>query len=68
MGFDWSLLDAYDGALPWGLACGLTPANVTDAIRLTGTALVDTSSGVETAPGIKDVDLIAAFCKAALNA
>lgn len=68
MGFDWSLLTAYDGKLPWGLAGGLTPANVADAIRRTGTTLVDTSSGVETAPGIKDVDLIAAFCKAALEA
>ena len=36
-----------------------------DAIRLTGAPLVDTSSGVERGPGIKDVDKIAAFCKAA---
>jgi phosphoribosylanthranilate isomerase len=50
---------------PWGLAGGLTPANVAEAIRLTGAPLVDTSSGVESAPGIKDVDKIAAFCKAA---
>ncbi|MFU7528218.1 phosphoribosylanthranilate isomerase [Qipengyuania sp. ASV99] len=63
--FDWSLLRLYNGALPWGLAGGLTAANVADAIRLTGAPLVDTSSGVESAPGIKDVDKIAAFCKAA---
>lgn len=63
--FDWGLLSAYRGALPWGLAGGLTPANVADAISSTGAPLVDTSSGVESAPGIKDVDKIAAFCKAA---
>lgn len=63
--FDWDLLKAYKAPTPWGLAGGLTPANVADAIRLTGAPLVDTSSGVESAPGIKDVDRIAAFCKAA---
>lgn len=68
LGFDWSLLKAYDGAVPWGLAGGLTPENVGDAIRLTGTALVDTSSGVESTPGNKDASKIAAFCKAALAA
>ena len=63
--FDWDLLKAYKAPSPWGLAGGLTPANVADAIRLTGAPLVDTSSGVESAPGIKNVDRIAAFCKAA---
>ncbi len=63
--FDWSLLRLYKGALPWGLAGGLTPANVADAVRQTGAPLVDTASGVESEPGIKDVDKIAAFCKAA---
>jgi len=67
LGFDWDLLDAYKEALPWGLAGGLTPDNLAEAIRATGTALVDTASGVESAPGIKDVDKIAAFCKAALQ-
>ncbi len=66
--FDWDLLKAYKSPTPWGLAGGLTPANVVDAIRLTGAPLVDTSSGVESAPGIKDVDRIAAFCKAARSA
>jgi phosphoribosylanthranilate isomerase len=66
--FDWDLLKAYKAPTPWGLAGGLTPANVADAIRLTGASLVDTSSGVESTPGIKDVDRIAAFCKAALSA
>jgi phosphoribosylanthranilate isomerase len=63
--FDWSLLAAYRGPLPWGLAGGLTPVNVADAVRETATPMVDTSSGVESAPGVKDVDLIAAFCRAA---
>lgn len=63
--FDWNLLKAHKAPIPWGLAGGLTPVNVGEAIRLTGAPLVDTSSGVESAPGIKDVDKIAAFCKAA---
>lgn len=62
--FDWSLLAEFDHQLPWGLAGGLTPENVSDAIRLTGARLVDTSSGVESAPGVKDVNKIAAFCEA----
>jgi phosphoribosylanthranilate isomerase len=63
--FDWNLLAGWQAPLAWGLAGGLTPANVADAIRRTGAPLVDTSSGVERGPGIKDVDKIAAFCKAA---
>jgi len=63
--FDWSLLAGWQAPLAWGLAGGLTPANVAEAIRLTRAPLVDTSSGVERGPGIKDVDKIAAFCKAA---
>ena len=67
LSFDWSLLSAWTKALPWGLAGGLTSDNVGDAIRVSGAPLVDTSSGVESAPGVKDVDRIAAFCKAARN-
>jgi phosphoribosylanthranilate isomerase len=63
--FDWSLLSGLSHPWPWGLAGGLTPDNVAEAIHLTGAPLVDTSSGVESAPGVKDVDKIAAFCKAA---
>ena len=66
--FRWDLLTGYEHTIPWGLAGGLTPENVASAIRQTGTELVDTSSGVESAPGVKDVDLIRAFCKAALEA
>lgn len=63
--FDWSLLSGLRTPLPWGLAGGLSPANVADAISRTGARLVDTSSGVETAPGVKDAGRIAAFCAAA---
>lgn len=63
--FDWSLLAHYRGGHDWGLAGGLTPGNVAEAIGVTDAPLVDTSSGVESAPGVKDVDKIAAFCKAA---
>ena len=62
--FDWSLLAGYRAPAPWGLAGGLNPDNVAEAIRMTGAPLVDVSSGVESAPGVKDVDKIAAFCKA----
>lgn len=65
LAFDWSLVAHWNGPVAWGLAGGLNPANVAEAVRLTGTALVDTSSGVESAPGIKDASLIAAFCRAA---
>jgi len=68
LAFDWNLVSGWKGPMPWGLAGGLSPANVAEAIRLTGTSLVDTSSGVETAPGVKDADRIAAFCKAARSA
>lgn len=63
--FDWSLLASYRGALPWGLAGGLDDGNVGEAIRLTGAPLVDTSSGVESAPGVKNPERIAAFTRAA---
>lgn len=65
LSFDWSLLASWKNRAPWGLAGGLSPANVTEAVALTGAPLVDTSSGVESAPGVKDAEKIAAFCKAA---
>jgi phosphoribosylanthranilate isomerase len=63
--FDWSLLKNHRHTMDWGIAGGLTPANVAEAIAATGAPLVDVSSGVESAPGVKDVDKIAAFLKAA---
>jgi phosphoribosylanthranilate isomerase len=68
LALDWALLANARHAIPWGLAGGLTPTNVADAIRATGAPLVDASTGLETAPGVKDVDLIRAFCKAAREA
>jgi phosphoribosylanthranilate isomerase len=62
--FDWKLLDGFDHPLAWALSGGLDPDNVADAIGITGARLVDVSSGVESAPGIKDVDKIAAFMQA----
>jgi phosphoribosylanthranilate isomerase len=63
--FDWQLLAGRRWPVPWMLAGGLTPANVAEAVRRTGARQVDVSSGVETAPGVKDADLIRAFVSAA---
>jgi phosphoribosylanthranilate isomerase len=65
LAFDWGLVAGWKGPLPWGLAGGLTPDNVAEAVRITGAPLVDTSSGVESAVAIKDPHRIAAFCTAA---
>ncbi|MEY1554334.1 phosphoribosylanthranilate isomerase [Yoonia sp. R2331] len=66
--FDWTLLHGRRWPVPWMLAGGLTPGNVAEAIRQTGVRQVDVSSGVETAPGVKDPALMAAFCAAARGA
>ncbi|MFB2595033.1 phosphoribosylanthranilate isomerase [Paracoccus sp. p4-l81] len=63
--FDWRLIANRRFLRPWMLAGGLTPANVAEAIRLTGARQVDVSSGVETAPGVKDATRIADFIAAA---
>lgn len=65
LAFDWRLLVGRKWLRPWMLAGGLTPANVAQAIRLTGARQVDVSSGVESAPGVKDAGRIAAFVEAA---
>ncbi|HEX4848921.1 MAG TPA: phosphoribosylanthranilate isomerase [Novosphingobium sp.] len=65
LAFDWNLLAGLKIAQPWGLAGGLTAANIGDAVRITGAPLVDAASGIESAPGVKDPALIAAFCAAA---
>ncbi len=62
--FDWTVLRGHRHVLPWVLSGGLSADNVAEAIRVTGATVVDVSSGVETAPGVKDVDKIAAFLKA----
>lgn len=66
LSFDWRLLAGRKyWTRPWMLAGGLTPDNVAEAVRLTGARQVDVSSGVESAPGVKDTGLIADFVAAA---
>jgi phosphoribosylanthranilate isomerase len=65
MAFDWAILAGRHFARPWLLSGGLTPANVGEAIGTSGASLVDVSSGVESAPGLKDPVLIAQFLAAA---
>ncbi len=62
---DWLLARDLAGRRPVILAGGLTPDSVADAIRAVGPAGVDVASGVESAPGIKDPDAVAAFVRAA---
>lgn len=66
--FDWTLLKGRKWPCPWMLAGGLTPENVAEAIAESGAPAVDVSSGVESAPGVKDPDRILRFIKAAKGA
>ena len=66
--FDWEALAGVRGKLDYMLAGGLTPANVAEAICLTGATAVDVSSGVESRPGEKDPELIRSFLHAAKTA
>ena len=63
--FDWRLLLGVTDDVDFMLSGGLTPDNVADAIRATGAAIVDVSSGVEASPGEKDPELIRRFLRAA---
>jgi phosphoribosylanthranilate isomerase len=65
--FDWSLLRGRKFPRPWLLAGGLEPGNVARAIAAAAPDGVDVSSGVETAPGVKNPEMIAAFVSAARN-
>ncbi|HTM80566.1 phosphoribosylanthranilate isomerase [Asticcacaulis sp.] len=65
LSFDWSIMQGYSGAKPWFLAGGLSVENVAEAVRLSGAPMLDVSSGVESAPGVKDNGLISGFLKAA---
>jgi phosphoribosylanthranilate isomerase len=62
---DWRQLRRWQPQTGWLLAGGLTPDNVARAIEESGAPAVDVSSGVESAPGLKDPALIAAFITAA---
>jgi phosphoribosylanthranilate isomerase len=66
--FDWTILSGFRSPLPYLLSGGLNPGNVGAAIAATGAPGVDVSSGVETAPGKKDADLIRAFVRNARRA
>jgi phosphoribosylanthranilate isomerase len=66
--FDWQALAGLEGRIDYMLAGGLNPANVGEAIRLTGARAVDVSSGVESGPGEKDPELIRRFIQAAKTA
>ncbi|MFN4101242.1 MAG: phosphoribosylanthranilate isomerase [Pararhodobacter sp.] len=66
LAFDWRLIAGRRWPVPWMLAGGLTPENVAEAVALTGARQVDVSSGVESAPGVKDGAAIARFTAAAL--
>jgi phosphoribosylanthranilate isomerase len=66
--FDWSLLGGLDPDLPFMLSGGLTPETVGKAVRTVRPMGVDVSSGVESAPGMKDARLIEAFIRAVRDA
>ena len=66
--FDWTLLAGRRFQRPWFVAGGLDPWNVAEAIAVSGTPLVDVSSGVERGPGLKDPALITAFLDAVRRA
>lgn len=63
--FDWHLLENLDLKLPYMVSGGLHTDNLTEALRVTRAGGVDVSSGVESASGVKDPDMIKAFIRAA---
>jgi phosphoribosylanthranilate isomerase len=66
--FDWNLVQDFHAPIPWLLSGGLEPDSVAAAIALSGARGVDVSSGVESAPGVKDPAKIRAFVAAARRA
>lgn len=64
----WEVLRESPSGIRFGLAGGLTPENVADAVRTARPYLVDVSSGVEAAPGVKDHTKIRDFIAAARGA
>ncbi len=68
LAFDWQLIANRKPQFDFILSGGLEPDNVAEALHVTGAGIVDVSSGVESAPGIKDKQLIADFIAAAKEA
>lgn len=66
--FDWSLLAALDPGIDYMLSGGLNAANIGDALRFAAPPGIDISSGVESAPGVKDAALIEEFFQAVRTA
>ena len=67
LAFDWRLIAGRTWRRPWMLSGGLTAELLPEAVRISGAAAVDVSSGVERSPGDKDPDKIRAFLAAALS-
>ena len=63
--FDWHVLQNLDLRVPFMVSGGLHAGNVAEAVRVTRAGGVDVSSGVERTPGVKDVEMIRAFIRAA---
>ena len=63
--FDWHLLENLELKLPYMVSGGLDAHNVAEALRVTRAGGVDVSSGVESASGVKDPEMIKAFIRAA---
>ncbi|NUS69777.1 MAG: phosphoribosylanthranilate isomerase [Ensifer adhaerens] len=66
--FDWQLLDALDGSVDYMLSGGLNADNIGEAMAQTSARAIDISSGVESAPGVKDLKLMESFFNAVRQA
>lgn len=62
--FDWTLLEGLEGKVDYLLSGGINAGNVAEALRVARPRGIDVSSGVESAPGVKDAGLIEAFFEA----
>lgn len=65
--FDWAMIESLDLKLPVILAGGLTPENISDAIRAVRPFAVDVNSGVEREPGRKNIDKLEALVKQVIS-
>ncbi|WP_159952821.1 phosphoribosylanthranilate isomerase [Rhizobium sp. 18065] len=66
--FDWRLLSSLDESVNYMLSGGLNKDNIADALRETGARGIDVSSGVESAPGVKDLQMMDEFFAAVADA